>query len=182
MSRTSRDLRIAVVGAGFAGQGHAFGFRNAQMLPALKGVNVRLDTLVEPNAPLAETVAAKYGFERTAAGIEEIIESRLGKKQMGFGAEVRSKKRVSVGESLSKVISEDLMKNGLIPEFIGRLPVVVTLNSLDEASLVRILTEPKNALVKQFQKLQKKRKRSISPPCSSSATPRWAFSLTMFPA
>ena len=86
-------------------------------------------------------------------GIEEIIESRLGKKQMGFGAEVRSKKRVSVGESLSKVISEDLMKNGLIPEFIGRLPVVVTLNSLDEASLVRILTEPKNALVKQFQKL-----------------------------
>ena len=69
-------------------------------------------------------------------GIEEIIESRLGKKQMGFGAEVRSKKRVSVGESLSKVIPEDLMKNGLIPEFIGRLPVVVTLNSLDEAALV----------------------------------------------
>ncbi len=86
-------------------------------------------------------------------GIEEIIESRLGKKQMGFGAEVRSKKRVSVGESLSKVISEDLMKNGLIPEFIGRLPVVVTLNSLDENALVQILTEPKNALVKQFQKL-----------------------------
>ena len=86
-------------------------------------------------------------------GIEEIIESRLGKKQMGFGAEVRSKKRVSVGESLSKVISEDLMKNGLIPEFIGRLPVVVTLNSLDENTLVQILTEPKNALVKQFQKL-----------------------------
>ena len=72
---------------------------------------------------------------------------------MGFGAEVRSKKRVSVGESLSKVISEDLMKNGLIPEFIGRLPVVVTLNSLDENALVQILTEPKNALVKQFQKL-----------------------------
>ena len=86
-------------------------------------------------------------------GIEEIIESRLGKKQMGFGAQVRSKKRVSVGESLSKVIPEDLMKNGLIPEFIGRLPVVVTLNSLDEAALVQILTEPKNALVKQFQKL-----------------------------
>ena len=86
-------------------------------------------------------------------GIEEIIESRLGKKQMGFGAEVRSKKRVSVGESLSKVVSEDLMKNGLIPEFIGRLPVVVTLNSLDENALVQILTEPKNALVKQFQKL-----------------------------
>lgn len=86
-------------------------------------------------------------------GIEEIIESRLGKKQMGFGAQVRSKKRVTVGASLSKVIPEDLMKNGLIPEFIGRLPVVVTLNSLDEKALVRILTEPKNALVKQFQKL-----------------------------
>ena len=86
-------------------------------------------------------------------GIEEINEARLGTKQMGFGAEVRSKKRVSVGESLSKVISEDLMKNGLIPEFIGRLPVVVTLNSLDENALVQILTEPKNALVKQFQKL-----------------------------
>lgn len=86
-------------------------------------------------------------------GIEEIIESRLGRKQMGFGAEVRSKKRICVGASLSKVIPEDLMKNGLIPEFIGRLPVVVTLNSLDEAALVRILTEPKNALVKQFQKL-----------------------------
>ena len=86
-------------------------------------------------------------------GIEEIIESRLGRKQMGFGAQVRSKKRVSVGESLRKVIPEDLMKNGLIPEFIGRLPVVVTLNSLDENALVQILTEPKNALVKQFQKL-----------------------------
>lgn len=70
----SRDLRIAVVGAGFAGQGHAFGFRNAQMLPALKGVNVIMDTLVEPNAPLAETVAAKYGFERTASGVDEIID------------------------------------------------------------------------------------------------------------
>ena len=86
-------------------------------------------------------------------GLEEIIESRLGKKQMGFGAEVRSKRRVTVGASLSKIIPEDLMKNGLIPEFIGRLPVVVTLNSLDEEALVRILTEPKNALVKQFKKL-----------------------------
>lgn len=69
----SRDLRIAVVGAGFAGQGHAFGFRNAQMLPALKGVNVIMDTLVEPNTALAETVAAKYGFERIASSVDEII-------------------------------------------------------------------------------------------------------------
>ena len=85
-------------------------------------------------------------------GIEQIIESRLGKKQMGFGAAIHSKKRITVGESLSK-IPEDLMKDGLIPEFIGRLPVVVTLNALDEEAMVRILTEPKNALVKQFQKL-----------------------------
>ena len=74
-------------------------------------------------------------------GIEEIIESRLGKKQMGFGAQVRSKKRVTVGASLSKVIPEDLMKNGLIPEFIGRLPVVVTLNSLDEKAQFQKLLE-----------------------------------------
>ena len=85
-------------------------------------------------------------------GIEQIIESRLGKKQ-GFGAAIHSKKRITVGESLSKIIPEDLMKDGLIPEFIGRLPVVVTLNALDEKAMVRILTEPKNALVKQFQKL-----------------------------
>ena len=70
----SRDLRIAVVGAGFAGQGHAFGFRNAQMLPSLKGVNVIMDTLVEPNTALAETVAAKYGFERIASSIDEILD------------------------------------------------------------------------------------------------------------
>lgn len=70
----SRDLRIAVVGAGFAGQGHAFGFRNAQMLPELKDVNVIMDTLVEPNTQLAETVGAKYGFERIASSVEEIID------------------------------------------------------------------------------------------------------------
>lgn len=70
----SRNLRIAVVGAGFAGQGHAFGFRNAQMLPELKGVNVIMDTLVEPNTELAETVAAKYGFERIASSVDEIID------------------------------------------------------------------------------------------------------------
>lgn len=70
----SQDLHIAVVGAGFAGQGHAFGFRNAQMLPALKGVNVIMDTLVEPNEALAQTVAAKYGFARTASSVDDIID------------------------------------------------------------------------------------------------------------
>ena len=86
-------------------------------------------------------------------GIEKVIEARLGHKQLGFGAEVHSKSRRNVGETLRKVLPEDLLKSGLIPELIGRLPVVVTLEQLDEKALVRILTEPKNALVKQFQKL-----------------------------
>lgn len=86
-------------------------------------------------------------------GIEKVIETRLGHKQLGFGAEVHSKSRRNVGETLRKVLPEDLLKSGLIPEFIGRLPIVVTLEQLDEKALVRILTEPKNALVKQFQKL-----------------------------
>ena len=86
-------------------------------------------------------------------GIDKVIEARLGQKQMGFGAPVKSKKQHSVGESLRKLLPEDLLKHGLIPEFIGRLPVVVTLDSLDEDALVSILTEPKNALVKQYAKL-----------------------------
>lgn len=86
-------------------------------------------------------------------GIEKVIESRLGQKQMGFGAPVKSKKQRSVGDSLRKLLPEDLLKHGLIPEFIGRLPIVVTLDSLDEEALVSILTEPKNALVKQYAKL-----------------------------
>ncbi len=86
-------------------------------------------------------------------GLEKIIDSRLGKKQMGFGAEIMSKQEKKIGDILKHVLPEDLLKNGLIPEFIGRLPVVVTLDSLDEEALVNILTEPKNALVKQYQRL-----------------------------
>lgn len=86
-------------------------------------------------------------------GIEKIIESRLGEKQLGFGANVTSHKHRNVGEVLRHILPEDLLKNGLIPEFIGRLPVVVTLDALDEDALVNILTKPKNALVKQYQKL-----------------------------
>ena len=86
-------------------------------------------------------------------GIEKIIESRLGKKSMGFGAELVKVKKENVGETLSKLLPEDLLKTGLIPEFIGRLPVVVTLDSLDEKAFIRILTEPKNALVKQYNRL-----------------------------
>lgn len=86
-------------------------------------------------------------------GIEKVIEARLWQKQMGFGADVKSKRKRSIGDSLRKLLPEDLLKHGLIPEFIGRLPVVVTLESLDEDALVSILTQPKNALVKQYQKL-----------------------------
>ena len=86
-------------------------------------------------------------------GIEKIMEARLGKKNMGFGAEIESKVERNIGETLRHILPEDLLKNGLIPEFIGRLPIVVTLEALGEDTLVRILTEPKNALVKQYQKL-----------------------------
>ena len=86
-------------------------------------------------------------------GIDKVIEARLGKSQMGFGAQIKSRKQRNIGETLSKVLPEDLLKNGLIPEFIGRLPIVVTLDSLDEDALISILTEPKNALVKQYQRL-----------------------------
>lgn len=87
------------------------------------------------------------------AGLEEIIRSRMETSAMGFGAEVKSKTSLNVTELFSKVRVEDLMKYGMIPEFLGRLPVIVTLAELDEPALVRVLTEPKNALVKQYQKL-----------------------------
>lgn len=85
-------------------------------------------------------------------GIDKIIGARTGKKTMGFGAEVISKEDRNVGEILRQILPEDLLKYGLIPEFVGRLPVIVTLDALDEKALVRILTEPKNALIKQYQK------------------------------
>ncbi|RME36280.1 MAG: ATP-dependent Clp protease ATP-binding subunit ClpX [Deltaproteobacteria bacterium] len=87
------------------------------------------------------------------AGIEEIISRRVGGKSMGFGAEVRSRDDRSLGETLSLVEPVDLLKFGLIPEFVGRLPVVATLEELDQDALIQILKEPKNALIKQYQKL-----------------------------
>lgn len=87
------------------------------------------------------------------AGIEKIIQKRMGSKVMGFGADVRSKMDMNVGETLKHLEPEDLLKTGLIPEFVGRLPVTVTLEQLDEDAMVKILSEPKNALVKQYQKL-----------------------------
>ncbi len=86
-------------------------------------------------------------------GIEKIIENRTGTKTMGFGAEIKSKAEKEIGETLKKIMPEDLLKFGLIPEFVGRLPVIVTLHSLDESALVNILTKPRNALVRQYQKL-----------------------------
>ena len=85
------------------------------------------------------------------AGLENIINARIGKKNLGFGADIRKKAEIDNNAVFSKVLPEDLMKFGLIPEFAGRLPVVVTLDSLDKAALVRILKEPRNALIKQYQ-------------------------------
>ena len=86
-------------------------------------------------------------------GLEKIVESRLGSGSIGFGAEIIGKDERSISELFAQVLPEDLVKFGLIPEFIGRLPVMVSLDQLDEAALVKILTEPKNAITKQYTKL-----------------------------
>ena len=89
----------------------------------------------------------------TFTGLEQIIKRRLGSKVMGFGAKILKHKEKSIGDILRMVQPEDLVKFGLIPEFIGRLPVVATLDELNDTALIRILKEPKNALIKQFKKL-----------------------------
>lgn len=86
-------------------------------------------------------------------GIEKIIQTRIGQSSMGFGADIQSKKNLDVGALLKEITPEDLLKFGLIPEFIGRVPIIAKLEQLDRDSLVRILTEPKNALIKQYQTL-----------------------------
>jgi ATP-dependent Clp protease ATP-binding subunit ClpX len=86
-------------------------------------------------------------------GIEKIIEKRIDRKSMGFGADIKSTNEKDIGEILTHVLPEDLLKFGLIPEFVGRVPVIVTLHGLDEDALIKILTEPKNALVKQYETL-----------------------------
>ncbi len=87
----------------------------------------------------------------TFTGLERIVQRRQGGKSLGFGAKILKKEDKKIGEILRMVQPEDLIKFGLIPEFLGRLPVIATLDELNESSLIRILTEPKNALVKQFQ-------------------------------
>ena len=86
-------------------------------------------------------------------GLEKIIDDRVGIRGMGFGAEVTAKEEKNVGELFRQVMPQDLIKFGIIPEFIGRLPIVVSLDQLDEEAMVRILSEPKNSLTKQYEKL-----------------------------
>jgi ATP-dependent Clp protease ATP-binding subunit ClpX len=86
-------------------------------------------------------------------GLENLIEQRINQKSMGFGAQVKGVREKRIGELLSKVQPEDLLKYGLIPEFVGRLPVIATLEDLAEDDLVRIMIEPRNALLKQYEKL-----------------------------
>ncbi len=85
-------------------------------------------------------------------GLEKIVERRVGQKMLGFGADIKSRKEKDIGQLVAMVEPEDLLRYGLIPALVGRLPVVGVLDSLDEESLVRILTEPKNAITKQYQK------------------------------
>ena len=87
------------------------------------------------------------------SGLEEIIRARMEQGAMGFGTEVKNKAKLTVSDLFAKVRVEDLLKFGMIPEFMGRLPVIVTLSELDEEALVKVLTEPKNSIIKQFQKL-----------------------------
>jgi ATP-dependent Clp protease ATP-binding subunit ClpX len=87
------------------------------------------------------------------AGLEHIVEQRVGKKTLGFTAEMRSTNETESDEMFAQVRPEDLVKFGLIPEFIGRLPLIASVNKLDQAALMQILTEPRNALIKQYQKL-----------------------------
>ena len=86
-------------------------------------------------------------------GIDKIIENRLDKRSLGFGAEIQSKKERNVGELMKEIQPQDLLKFGIIPELVGRLPIITTLESLDRDQMIKILTEPKNALVTQYQKL-----------------------------
>lgn len=86
-------------------------------------------------------------------GVDKIIENRIGKKMMGFGADIKGKNAVELGAVLQHILPEDLLKFGLIPEFVGRVPLTVTLHPLDEEALIKILTVPRNALVRQYRRI-----------------------------
>jgi ATP-dependent Clp protease ATP-binding subunit ClpX len=87
------------------------------------------------------------------SGLEKIIEQRVGKSGMGFGAKLRVKNDRPTADAFAEVMPEDLLKFGMIPEFVGRLPVITSVHNLDREALIRILTEPRNALVKQYRRL-----------------------------
>lgn len=112
--------------------------------------------MISPKNPVPPRILNENCGEKlkgTFNGLEQIINRRMGSKLMGFGAKVLKETERSLGETLMQVKPEDLIKFGLIPEFLGRLPVIATLDELSAESLVRILTEPKNALIKQYKKL-----------------------------
>ncbi len=108
-----------------------------------------------PNQELIEIDTSNILFIVGGAfeGLEKVIKSRTNKKVIGFGADISKEKEERVGEVFAKVLPEDLVKQGIIPELVGRLPIITTLKDLDENALIKILTEPKNAIVKQYKKL-----------------------------
>lgn len=108
-----------------------------------------------PNQELIEIDTSNILFIVGGAfeGLEKVIKSRTNKKIMGFGADISKEKDERVGEVFAKVLPEDLVRQGIIPELVGRLPIITTLQDLDEEALIKILTEPKNAIVKQYKKL-----------------------------
>src|SRR5690606_10234214 len=101
----------------------------------------------------ADTTSVLLTCGGAFTGLAEVSEGRIGQRQLGFGADIKKREEKDIGDLLREVQPEDLLRYGLIPEFVGRLPVVATLHNLDEDALVKILTEPKNALVKQYRKL-----------------------------
>lgn len=108
-----------------------------------------------PNQELIEIDTSNILFIVGGAfeGLEKVIKSRTNKKVIGFGAEISKEKEERVGEVFAKVLPEDLVRQGIIPELVGRLPIITTLQDLDEEALIKILTEPKNAIIKQYKKL-----------------------------
>lgn len=108
-----------------------------------------------PNQELIEVDTSNILFIVGGAfeGLEKVIKSRTNKKVIGFGAEISKEKEERVGEVFAKVLPEDLVRKGIIPELVGRLPIITTLQDLDEEALIKILTEPKNAIIKQYKKL-----------------------------
>ena len=128
------------------------------LLKILEGAKVNVQMPGNHHQPMSEVVSLDTKNILFICGgafndLDKVIEKRTQGTALGFGAEVKSKSEKDVGKTLKEVLPDDLLADGLIPEFVGRLPIIVTLDALDEESLVNILTKPKNALVKQYQKL-----------------------------